>query len=125
MSPKTLHRIALAVGVLAACSMFAADKAIAQPISQHVTVTGWIGCTHYFTQNACKAQTRLSCIQEWVRQGDPYVLVVGNHRYKMVGDDKDLAKAAAQNSVTVTGDLDGNVLTVASVDWKGKQSGNQ
>ena len=123
MITKMTYRIALATGVLAVCSMFARSNTIAQPVSQHVTVTGWIGCTHYFMPNACKAQSRLSCIQQWVSQGDPYVLVVGSHRYKMLGDDRDLAKAASQNSVTVTGDLDGNELTVASIDWKGKRAG--
>jgi hypothetical protein len=123
MKSETMRRIALAVGVLMACTIFAANKATAQPVSQHVTVTGWISCTHCLMPNTCKAQTRPSCIQQWVSQGDPYIFVVGNHRYKMLGDDKELAKAAAQNSVTVTGDLDGNVLTVTSVDWKGKQSG--
>ena len=125
MNVKMTYRIALAVGVLAACSMFATGNVNARPVSQHVTVAGWISCTHCLMPNTCKAQTRISCIQSWVSQGDPYILVVGSHRYKMLGDDKDLVKAAAQNSVTVTGDLDGNELTVASMDWKGKQAGRQ
>jgi hypothetical protein len=73
--------------------------------------------------NACKAQSRLSCVQTLVGQGAYYILVADNHRYKLSGDEKDLAKAAGENSVIVTGDLDGNELTIASIDWKGKQSG--
>jgi hypothetical protein len=123
MNATMTYLIALAAGVLAACSMFARSNTIAQPVSQHVTVIGWISCTHCVMPNTCKAQTRLSCIQSWVSQGDPYILVVGSHRYKLSGDEIDLANAAAQNSVTVIGDLDGNELTVASVNWKGKQAG--
>jgi hypothetical protein len=44
------------------------------------------------------------------------VLVVGDSHYRLSGFDKELAKAAADNSVTVSGELDGTNLTVTSVD---------
>jgi hypothetical protein len=51
--------------------------------------------------------------------------MVGARRYKLSGDEKELAEAAPENSVTVTGDLDDNDLAVISVDWKGKQNGQK
>jgi hypothetical protein len=58
----------------------------------------------------------------WVSQGASYVLVVGNSHYRLSGFEKELAKAAAENSVTVTGNLNGTDLVVTTVDTghKGK-----
>lgn len=114
MKRMTFQVIVLA-GVLALCSMFVGG-ASAQPVSQHVALTGYISCTTCLMPNACKAQTRLSCTQWWVNQGASYVLVVGNDHYRLSGFDKELAKAAAENTVTITGDLADNVISVASVE---------
>jgi hypothetical protein len=124
MITKATYRFVRTAAIFAFFVMLA-NNTVAVPASQHVTVTGWIGCTHYFMPNACKAQSRVSCIQSWVSQGDPYILVVGNHRYKLSGDENELAKAVAENSVTITGNLDGNELAVESVEWKGKQPGHE
>lgn len=86
-----------------------------------MSLTGWISCTTCLLPNTCKAQTRLSCTQWWVNQGASYVLVVGTKHYVLSGFEKELAKAAAESSVTVTGDLIGNQLTVASVEWPSKK----
>lgn len=115
MNRKMMFQAVVAAGVLALCSMFA-GSASAQPVSQHVTLTGYISCTTCLMPNACKAQTRLSCTQWWVNQGASYVLVVGNSHYRLSGFEKELAKAAAENSVTVSGDLTDNVVSVASVE---------
>jgi len=48
-------------------------------------------------------------------RGASYVLVVGDRHYVLSGFDNELAKAAAENSVTVSGDLDGTQLVVTSV----------
>lgn len=114
MIRKSIYQVALAVGFLAVCSMFA-GSASAQPVSQHVTLTGYVSCTSCMLPNACKAQTRLSCTQWWINQGASYVLVVGDAHYKLSGADKELSKAAAENSVTVSGDLNGTELAVATV----------
>ena len=71
--------------------------------------------------NACKAQTRLSCTQTWMGRGASYVLVVGNNHYVLSGFEKELAKASAENSVTVSGDLNGTDLVVTSVDTGRKE----
>jgi hypothetical protein len=116
MIRKAAYSIVVAVGVLALCSMFAVPGSSAQPVSQHVTLTGYVSCTSCFEPNACKAQTRLSCTQMWVSQGASYVLVVGETHYRLSGFEKELAKAAAENSVTVSGDLNGTDLVVTTVD---------
>ena len=120
MNTKAMYRMVVVAGVLALCSIFA-GSASARPVSQHVTLTGYVSCTTCLMPNTCKAQTRLSCTQWWVSQGASYVLVVGNSHYRLSGFEKELAKAAAENSVTVSGDLDGNQLVVTSVDTGHKE----
>jgi hypothetical protein len=119
MTRKMIYQVVVVAGVLALCSMFASG-ASAQPVSQHVTLTGYVSCTTCLLPNACKAQTRLSCVQWWVNQGASYVLVVGDSHYRLSGADKQLAKAAG-DTVTVTGDLNGTELTVATVDTTHKE----
>ena len=115
MNTKATHRIAVVVGVLVLCSVFA-GMAAARPVTQQVTVTGYVSCTTCLMPNACKAQTRLSCTQWWVNQGASYVIVAGDTHYRLSGFENELAKAAAENSVTVTGDLDGTNLVVTAVN---------
>jgi hypothetical protein len=115
MIGKAMHRIVVVAGVLALGAMFL-GRAAAQPESQRVTLTSWISCSTCFMPNACKGQTRLSCTLSGVSHGASYVLVVGDRHYTLSGFEKDLAKAAAESSVTITGDLNGTELTVASVD---------
>jgi len=114
MIRKTMHQIFVLAGVLVLGSMFAGG-ASAQPMSQHVTMTGWVSCTTCLMPNTCKAQTRLSCTQYWVSQGASYVLVVGANHYILSGSEKELTRVAAESSVTVSGDLNGNQLAVVSV----------
>jgi hypothetical protein len=120
MIRKTMFQVGVVAGVLALCSVFA-GSASAAPVSQHVTVTGYISCTTCFMPNACKAQTRLSCTESWIGRGASYVLVVGDRHYVLSGFDNDLAKAAALNSVTVSGDLNGTELAVTGVDLGRKE----
>jgi hypothetical protein len=115
MNRKTKFQAVVLVGVFALCSMFA-GSAGAAPVSQHVTVTGYVSCTTCVMPNACKGQTRLSCTEWGISQGASYVLVVGNTHYVLSGAEKELEKAAAESSVTVTGELSGNAIVVASVD---------
>ena len=97
----------------------------AQPPPQRVTLTGWISCTTCFEPNACKAQTRWDCAVSRVAQGASYVLVVNEKHYVLSGLEKELAKAAAENSVTISGDLRGHQLAVASVEIPSKKHREQ
>ena len=115
MIRKAMFQVVVVAGVLALCSMFA-GTAGAAPVSQHVSLTGYISCTTCVMPNACKGQTRLSCTEWGISQGASYVIVVGNSHYRLSGFEKELAKAAAESTVTVTGELENSEVTVASVD---------
>jgi hypothetical protein len=56
MITKAMYRVVVVAGVLVLCSMFAGG-ASAQPVSQHVTLTGYVSCTTCLLPNACKAQS--------------------------------------------------------------------
>ena len=120
MNVKLMSRIAVLAGVVALGSLLP-GQAATQPSPEQVSLTGWISCTTCLQPNTCKAQTRLSCVQQWIGQGASYVLMVGDKHYVLSGFEKDLAKAAAENSVTITGELTGNQLTVASVQLPSKK----
>lgn len=111
---RKMFQVVVVAGVLVLCSMFAGG-ASAAPLSQHVTVTGYVSCTTCLMPNTCKNQTRLSCTQSWIGRGASYVLVVGDRHYVLSGFENELAKAAAESSVTVSGDLNGTELVVTSV----------
>ena len=117
MIRKSIFPVAALAFVLALCAMFPAG-ASAAPVSQQVTLTGYITCTTCMMPNACKAQTRLACTEMWIGQGASYVLVVEGTRYRLSGFEKELAKAAAENSVTITGALDGKDVTVTGVELR-------
>jgi len=114
MRGKMMYPMVVLAGVLALGAVFA-GRAIAQPNPESVKVSGMVSCTTCVLPNACKAQTRLSCTLLWVSQGASYVLVTDDHRvYRLSGADKDLRKFAGE-SVTVTGELNGAELAVATV----------
>jgi hypothetical protein len=115
-----MHQVVVVAGVLALCSLFA-SRTSATPMSEHVTVTGYISCTTCLMPNMCKNQTRLSCVQSWMGRGASYVLVVGDRHYVLSGFENELAKAAAENSVTVSGDLNGTQLVVTNVNINHKE----
>jgi hypothetical protein len=116
MIKKSTLRITVLASVLAICSAFA-FSANAQPVSQHVTLTGYISCVTCLQPNACHAQTRLGCTEWWTSQGSAYVLVAGDRHYRLAGMEDDLLKAAAKSSVTITGDFDGFEVAVTNVDF--------
>lgn len=124
MNFKLMSRITALAGAMALCVLFA-GRADARPAPGRVTLTGWISCTTCFEPGACKAQTRLSCTLWGVSHGASYVLVVGDKHYVLSGHEQELEKAAAETSVTVTGELTGNQLSVVSVDWASKKRREQ
>lgn len=115
-----MSQIALLAGVIALCPLFATGTS-ADSAPVRVSLTGWLTCTTCLEPNACKAQTRLECIRSGISHGASYVLVVDDKHYILSGLENELARAAEKNSVTITGDLTGNELSVASVDWTSKK----
>jgi hypothetical protein len=112
---KSMSRVVVQASILALCLTFA-SAAFAQSGGPHtVTLTGWVSCSTCLLPNTCRAQTRMSCVAWWVRQGSAYVLVVGTRNYRLLGADKRLARFAGE-TITVTGDLFGSVVMVATVE---------
>jgi len=107
-------------GVLVLATIFALGTAFArgsnaQPTPENVTVSGLVSCSSCILPNACKAQTRLSCTLDGINHGASFVLVTDDHKvYRLSGAEKDLMKFAG-DSVTVTGELSGTELAVATV----------
>jgi len=120
MTREMLVRAVAVAGFLALCAAFA-GSASAAPVSQHVTLTGYISCTTCLMPNMCKAQTRASCTESWIGRGASYVLVVGNTHYVLSGSEKELEKAAFQSTVSVSGELNSDEVTVTSVDFTHKK----
>jgi hypothetical protein len=118
MKSKGLLQTFVLAGIVALfMSMtFTVGTSNAEPVTQHVTLTGYLTCTTCVLPNACKAQTRFGCTQWYVNQGAAYLLVAGETRYRLTGMEKELLKAAAENSVTISGDFDGTEVTVTSVN---------
>src|ERR1700722_14988731 len=119
MTRKAILLAVVVAGVFAVCTMFASGASSA-PVSQHVTVTGYVNVPPCLEPNLSKAQTRAACTEWWISQGSSYVLVAGDKHYRLSGFEKELGKAAFENSVTVTGDLDGSEIAVSSVDFAHK-----
>jgi len=99
-----------------AISLLLVHHSAAEPAPERVTLTGWLSCTTCFEPGACKAQTRWSCTLSRVAQGASFVLVVNDKHYVLAGMENELSKAAAENSVTITGDLTGHKIAVTNVE---------
>jgi hypothetical protein len=118
-------RLAAAGGAIGLFFLIA-GLASARPAPERVSFTGWISCTTCFEPNACKGQpSRWACTQSRVAAGAAYVLVVEDKHYVLSGSDKELAQAAGENSVTISGDLNGNNIAVASVEFTSKKHREQ
>jgi len=114
MSRKAMYAV-LVLAVIFALGPAFARGSNAQPVPENVTVTGVVSCSTCVLPNACKAQTRLSCTLDGINHGASYVLVTDYHRvYRLSGMDSDLRKLAG-DVVTVTGELSGSELAVATV----------
>jgi Protein of unknown function (DUF5818) len=115
MRGKKMCSAVLLAGVLAISPVFA-GRAAAQPSPENVTVSGRVSCTTCLLPNTTKAQTRLSSTLWWVSQGASFVLVADNGQvYRLSGAENDLKKFAG-DTVTVSGNLNGSDLAVATVE---------
>lgn len=122
MKVHPLVMVGCAVGLF----VTAAIATVAHPVPERVSFKGWISCNTCFEPDACKGQpSRWACTQSRVAAGASYVLVVGAKHYVLSGSEKELAQAAAENSVTISGDLNGNSIAVASVELPAKKHREQ
>jgi hypothetical protein len=83
--------------------------------ASNVTLTGLVTCSRcYGDEVPRKGYTPYSWAFESVSQGDDIVFVVGSHRYLLLGDKEQIMKYIAYPA-TVSGILDGNVLTMEKI----------
>jgi hypothetical protein len=92
------------------------DQAPADP--QHSDLSSFSGL---ITDSYCGARhqrhsnlTPEDCARACIRNGASYVLVNGNHRYKLSGDEGSLNKLLGTRA-TVSGTLEGETISVTSV----------
>ena len=119
---KTVRTFALAV--LLGLSLLAAVPSFARAVST-VTLTGLVTCAHCVgNQPMHKGYTPWTWALESVKhQGDDIVLVVGDKIYKLQGNQDQILKYIADKA-TVTGRLDGNILSVETIGKPGKGAWN-
>ncbi len=63
--------------------------------------------------------TDSDCTRDCVRGGSKYVLIAGEHVYAIANQDHPALAAHAGSSVRVTGTLEGDSITVSSVERRG------
>lgn len=118
MSTRAICRVFVLASVLTLCPI-AADHCLAQSATRDVTLTGTVSCSLCSGKHSrpkLKIYTNLSCTVYCIHNlSSNYVLVVGNETYTLDGDHKQLEKFAG-GSATVTGNLDGSIFKVATIE---------
>lgn len=115
MVPNNKVRATVVLASLVALSFLVAVPSFAHPVS-NVTFTGLVTCAHCVgNQPMHKGFTPWTWALESVKhQGDDIVLVVGDKIYKLQGNQDALLKYIADKA-TITGRLDGNILSVDTI----------
>lgn len=78
------------------------------------TLTGTVSDSMCGAKHMVTNVTPAQCTRECVKQGSDYALVSGDKVYTLKGDAKQIDKYAGQ-SVTVTGSVSGDTVTVKSI----------
>lgn len=105
-----LFGMALALTLGLAITAFAGDQK---------TLTGVVSDSMCGAKHA--SANSAECARKCAASGSGYALVVGDQVYKLQGAKDELTKYAGE-SVTVTGDVEGDTVKVASVKPAGKPS---
>jgi hypothetical protein len=115
---------AFTVVSLLVLSLLAAIPSFAHPVNT-VTFTGLVTCAHCVgNQPMHKGYTPWTWALESVNhQGDDIVMVVGDKIYKLQGNKDEILKYIADKA-TITGRLDGNILSVETIGKPGKGAWN-
>jgi hypothetical protein len=80
----------------------------------NTTINGFISEEHCGASHSSPSAEATKCVQGCLKRGSAPVLVREGKVYKLKGDDAAVKDLAGQN-VTVTGTVDGDTITVASV----------
>ena len=78
------------------------------------TLTGILSDSMCGKKHMMPDKSDAECTRECIKANSSYALVVGDKVYKLVGDSKPFDPLAGKR-ITVTGDVKGDTLTVASV----------
>lgn len=121
-----MKKVTLCVSILLAgialCPVGRATASSSQAATTHVTLAGLVTCAHCGL-NVPKGQTRMSWALQNVNRGDDIVLITddgkGFKTFSLNGHKDDLMKYLG-GEATISGDLSGGNLEVASVSAKGK-----
>jgi hypothetical protein len=87
----------------------AVPQAVPSGLYQGVVTDSRCGARHVKNSHLNPAE----CARLCVRQGASYVLVDGNHRYKLLGSEEDLGKFAGQR-IRISGTRQGETIQVSS-----------
>ena len=80
------------------------------------TITGTVSDSHCGVKHAAAGDASAHCVEHCVSGGATYVLISGTKVYQLDAQDK--FKGLGGKSVTVTGSVKGDSITVASVAEK-------
>jgi hypothetical protein len=118
MTKKSMFQAVVLAGIFAVSPLLSAP-AVAAPVS-NVMLTGLVTCSRCSAnQMPRKGYTQFSWAVQSVSQGDDILIVAGNVTYKLQGNKDQILKYIA-GKATVSGSLDGNVLTVEKIGPAGK-----
>jgi hypothetical protein len=113
MPKKSMFLIVILASAFALSPLLSIPSA-AETVS-NVTLTGLVTCSRcYGDAVPRKGYTPYSWAVESVSQGDDIVFVVGIHRYLLQGNKDQIMKYIAYPA-TISGTLDGNVLTMEKI----------
>jgi hypothetical protein len=93
---------------------FAFLPAVRQAYAATQTIDGVISDSMCGKTHMMPGKTDAKCAEECIKAGSSYVLVAGNKTYTLAGKPQTIAPFAGKH-VQVVGDLNKNVLTVASI----------
>lgn len=94
--------------------MLLALAPIQQLLAATQTFNGEVSDTMCGKQHMIPGKTDAECIQECVKAGSSYALVVGSKVYKLSGKPQTIAPFAGKH-VKVAGEVQGNTITVSSI----------
>ena len=123
MTRSTTVRV-FTLASLLVLSLLVTVPSFAHPVNS-VTFTGLVTCAHCVGyQTVHKGYTPWTWALESVKhRGDDIILVVGDKIYKLQGNQDEILKYIADKA-TVTGRLDGNILSVETIGKPGKGAWN-
>ena len=80
------------------------------------TLTGTISDAKCAAKHEAASESDAKCVQSCVKRGGAPVLVSGGKVYQISADSKDKVTPVLGQKVTVTGKIDGETVTVESVE---------